>query len=74
MIHIQETKWKTWPKGIIRSLASSNRFVDWATSCFEGASRGIVNPLDTRVVQLVGVEKNNYTLSCKFRNCEDDFS
>ena len=29
---------------------------------------------DTSVVQLVGVEESSYTLSCRFRNCVDEFS
>ena len=26
------------------------------------------------MVQLMGVEESNYTLSCRFRKCADDFS
>ena len=51
----------------------SNNFVDWVASCSEGASGGVVMLWDTRVVQLVGMEESNYTLSCRFRNCADDF-
>ena len=29
---------------------------------------------DTKVVQLIGVEESNYTLSYRFKNCVDDFS
>ena len=67
VVCIRETKWKSYSKGIIRSLASS-RFVDWVASCSEGASEEIVILWDTRVVQLVRVEESSYTLSCRFRN------
>ena len=62
VIRIQETKWKSCSKGLVRSLMSSN-FVDWVASCSKGASRGVVILRDTRVVQLVGMEESNYTLS-----------
>ena len=47
--------------------------MNWVASCFEGASEGVVILWDTRVVQLVGMEESSYTLSCRFRNCADDF-
>ena len=73
VVCIQETKWRSSPNGIIRSLASS-RYVDLVTSCFEGASGGIVILWDSRVAQLIGVEESSFTLSCRFKNCGDDFS
>ena len=47
--------------------------MDWVTSCSEGASGGIVILWDTIVVQLIWVEENSHTLSCRFRNCVDEF-
>ena len=29
---------------------------------------------DSRVVQLIGVEESSYNLSCRFKNCGDDFT
>ena len=72
VIRIQETKWKSCSKGLVRSFVSSN-FVDWVSSCSEGASRGVVILRDIKVVQLVGMEESSYTLSCRFRNCANDF-
>ena len=48
--------------------------MDWVTSCFAGALRGIVILWDTRVVQLVRMEESCYTLSCRFRNCANYLS
>ena len=66
VVCILETKWKDCSKGVVRSLATS-RFIDWA------ASGGMVILWDKRVVQLIGLEESSYTLSCRFRNCEDNF-
>ena len=49
VVCIQETKWKSCSKGLVRSLAPSS-FVDWVASCYEGASGGVVILWDTRVV------------------------
>ena len=72
VVCLQETKWKSCSRRLVRSLAPS-RFVDWVASCFEGVSGGIVIMWDTRVVQLVSHEESSHTLTCRFRNCGDDF-
>ena len=72
VVCIQESKWKSCSKGLVRSL-TPNSFVDWVVSCSKGASRGVVILWDTRVVQLVRMEESSYTLSYRFRNCADDF-
>ena len=72
MVCIQETKYKSCSKGLARSLVPSS-FVDWVASCSKSTSRGVVILWDTRAVQLVGMEESSYTLSCRFRNCVDDF-
>ena len=48
MVCLQETKLKSISKGIVISL-SMGRNVDWVVSLSEGASRGILILLDTRV-------------------------
>ena len=68
----KKTKLKSCSKGLLRSLASSS-FLDWVASCLEGAFGGVVILWDTRVVQLVGMEESSYTLSCRFKNCANDF-
>ena len=72
VVCLQETKWKSGSRMLIRSLVPS-RFVDWVASCSEGASGTIVIMWDTRVVQLVGHEESSNILSCRFRSCRDDF-
>ena len=49
VVCIQETKWKSWSKELVRSL-TPNSFVDWVVSCSEGASEGVVILWDTIVV------------------------
>ena len=49
VVYLQETKWKSCSRRLIRSLAPS-RFVDWVASYSKGASSEIVIMWDTRVV------------------------
>ena len=47
--------------------------MELAATYSEGASGGILM-WDNRVLQLVGVEESCFTLSCRFRNSEDNFT
>lgn len=57
---------------LTRSLYT-NRFLDWMATCAEGALSGIFILWDNRLLQLEGSEESNYTLSCRFKNVDDDF-
>ena len=59
---------------IVRSL-SVGRFVNWAAAINSmGASGGILIFWDSRVLQLIEKEESQSSLSCSFRNCEDNFT
>ena len=73
VVCLKETKLKDLSRGTLRSLAVG-RYMEWATTYSEGASEGILIMWDNRVLQLVGVEESCFTLSCKFRNSEDNFT
>ena len=59
------------PKKLVRSLGVG-RSVDWAAVNAIGASGGILIFWDSRVLQFVGKEESQSSLSCKFKNCEDN--
>ena len=69
---LQETKLKGVTRGLIKSL-SVGRFLDWTACNVVGALGGILILWDSRVLQLLEIEEGQFSLSCKFQNCEDDF-
>ena len=73
LICLQETKLKGMSCRLFRNLGVG-RFVDWATSNVVGAFGGNLILWDSRVLQVVEVEESSYSLSCKFKNCEDNFT
>ena len=72
VVCLQETKLKEITRGVIQSLGVG-RFLDWTTINVEGASRGIVIFWDSRVLQLIGKEEGHFSVSCRFKNYEDNF-
>ena len=71
LVCLQETKLKGASTDLVRSLRVG-RFVDWATVNPVGASGGILILWDSRILQLVDKEESQFSLSCSFRNCEDN--
>ena len=71
LVCIQETKLKGISWELVRSLGVG-RFVDWAGANAVGASGGILILWDSRLLQLMEKEECQSSLSCKFRNCEDN--
>ena len=55
--------------GVVRSLGVG-RCLEWGTLNSRG--RGVVL-WDNRVLQMVEMEVGKYLVSCRFKNCEDDF-
>ena len=60
-------------QGLVRSL-SVGSCVSWVASKVMGVSGGILICWDTKVIQLVELEEGRFTLSYKFKNCQDDFT
>ena len=74
LVCLQETKLKGLDRGILRSLATE-RFANWtAVNAKGGASGGILIFWDSRMMQLVDVEEIRYSLPCKFRFLDDNFT
>ncbi|RVW89101.1 putative ribonuclease H protein [Vitis vinifera] len=63
---------KTRKKGVVRSLGVG-RFLEWGALNARGAARGVVVYWDSRVLALMGMEVGLFSISCRFKNCEDGF-
>ena len=72
VVCLQETKIRAMNRGLVRSLGAG-RFMDWGVVDAVGASGGLVVFWDSRVLALEGLEKGNFTISCRFRNLNDNF-
>ena len=49
------------------------RFLGWGAVNARGAAGGVVVIWDNRVLELVGIEVGLFSISCRFKNCEDGF-
>ena len=72
LVCLQETKLQEMSDGIIRSLGGS-RCTQWSALNSRGAAGGIVVFWDSRVLHMIDVEEGTFSISCRFRNYEDDF-
>ncbi|RVW44884.1 hypothetical protein CK203_109634 [Vitis vinifera] len=59
-------------QGVIHSLGVG-RFLGWGAVNARGAAGGMVVFWDKRVLELVGLEVGIFSISCRFKNCEDGF-
>ena len=59
-------------QGVIYSLGMG-RFLGWGAMNAKGATGGVMVFWDKRVLELVGLEVGLFSISCRFKNCEDGF-
>ncbi|RVW34945.1 Transposon TX1 uncharacterized 149 kDa protein [Vitis vinifera] len=59
-------------QGVIHSLGVG-RFLGWGAVNARGAAGGVVVFWDKRVLELVSLEVGIFSISCRFKNCEDGF-
>ncbi|KAL6332404.1 hypothetical protein AAG906_004980 [Vitis piasezkii] len=57
---------------VVRSLGV-RRFLEWGVVNARGVAGGVVVFWDNRVLELVGMEVCQFSISCCFKNCEDGF-
>ena len=62
------------PRNVKWASAQSKSGEILRVGCCERATGGIVVFWDNKVLQLVGMEVGKFSLFCRFKNCEDDFS
>ena len=58
---------------VVKSLGVG-RFLEWGVLNAKGATRGVLVFWDNRVLELIGMEVGLFSISCRFKNCEDGFS
>ena len=72
LVCLQETKIQDISRGIVHSLGMG-RFLGWGVMSARGAAGGVVVFWDNRVLELMGMEVGLFSVSCRFKNCEDGF-
>ena len=73
LVCLQETKMSQMTLGVVRSLGVG-RFLDWGVLNARGAAGGVLVFWDKRVLELEGMEVGLFSVSCRFKNCEDGFN
>ena len=72
LVCLQETKMSEMSLGVVRSLGVGS-FLEWGALNARGATGGVVVYWDSRVLELLGMEVGLFSISCRFKNCEDGF-
>ncbi|RVW36583.1 LINE-1 retrotransposable element ORF2 protein [Vitis vinifera] len=72
LVCLQETKIQDISRGIVHSLGVG-KFLGWGAMSARGAAGGVVVFWDNRVLELIGMEVGLFSVSCRFKNCEDGF-
>ena len=72
LVCLQETKIQDISWGIVHSLGVG-RFLGWGAMSARGVAGGVEVSWDNRVLELVGMEVGLFSISGRFRNCEDGF-
>ena len=72
LVCLQETKMIEMSLGVVRSLGV-RRYLGWGALNARGAIGEVVVFWDNRVLELVGMEVGLFSISCRFKNCEDGF-
>ena len=69
---LQETKFQEMSNGLVKSLGIG-RCLEWGVLNSRGTARGVLVFWDNRVLQLEEMEVGKFTVSGRFKNCEDGF-
>ena len=72
LVCCQETKVKEMSDRIIRSLGIG-RNLGWVSLDARGSAGGVLVMWDKRVLEGLKVEVGSFSISCRFRNCEEGF-
>ena len=72
VICLQETKLETISRATVGSLWS-NRFTDWKFQESEGASGRVLIMWDKCVAEVQDCVKGQFSISCRFKNVQDQF-
>ena len=72
LVCLKETKIQEMSMGVVRSLGT-RRFLEWGVVNDRGVVGGILVFWDNRVLEPVGMELGLYSISCRFKSCDDGF-
>ena len=72
LVCIQETKIQEMSNGLVKSLGVG-RCLEWGSLNSRGTAGGVLVFWDNRVLQLEEMEVGKFTVSCRFKSCEDGF-
>ena len=72
LVCLQETKIQDMSNGLIKILGVG-RCLEWGVLNSREATMGVLVFWDNRVLQLEEMEVGKFTVSCRFKNCEDGF-
>ena len=72
LVCIQETKIQEMSNGLVKSLGVG-RCLEWGSLNSRGTVGGVLVFWDNRVLQLEEMEVGKFTVSCRFKSCEDGF-
>ena len=72
LVCLQETKIQEMSNGLVKSLGVG-RCLEWGVLNSREATGGVLVFWDNRVLQLEEMEVGKFTVSCRFKNCEDGF-
>ena len=72
LICLQETKVQRMLEMLVRKLGAG-RFLNWESVDLRGQSGGILVFQDNGVLELLEMEMGVHSLSCRFKNCDDNF-
>ena len=67
---LQETKIQSMNEGLVRSLGYG-RFLDWGALDAQGAAGGVLICWDKRTLEIIEMERGQFSIFCRLRNVED---
>ena len=71
LVCFQETRIQEMSGGMVHNLGGG-QCTQWSALNAQGATGGIVVFWDSKVIELVDVEEGSFSVSCRFRNTEDN--
>ena len=72
LVRLQETKVQQMNDSLVKSLRVG-RCLNWGVVEASGQAGSILVFWDNRVLELIEMELGAFSVSCRFRNCEDNF-
>ncbi|RVW40734.1 Transposon TX1 uncharacterized 149 kDa protein [Vitis vinifera] len=72
LVCLQETKMKEMSDRVVKSVGIG-RNLGWVSLDARGAAGGVLGMWDKRVLEGLEFEVGSFSISCRFRNCEEGF-